>query len=67
MEQIRKRKGILLLKGHDESREIDFELEYLNSLTVKERFLMMEQKNREMKQLLYQNDHRRTPEIIKRK
>jgi hypothetical protein len=59
-------KGILILKEHNEADEIAFELDYLLSLSVNERFRLMEAKSLDMKQLLIQNGHRRTPEIIKR-
>jgi len=62
-----KRKSILLMKGHDEEVERKFELQYLRSLSVRERFMLMEKKSREMKELLYAHGHRKTPEIIKRK
>lgn len=62
-----RRKGILLLKKDNEEKEIEFELEYLSSLTVDERFSLMEKKSKEIKTLLAQNGHRKTFEIIKRK
>ena len=55
------------MKGHDEEVERKFELQYLRSLSVRERFMLMEKKSREMKELLYAHGHRKTPEIIKRK
>ncbi|MCX6556788.1 MAG: hypothetical protein NTW95_05065 [Candidatus Aminicenantes bacterium] len=58
---------ILLLKKDDEKKERDFELHYLLSLTVKERFQLMQRKSREMKDLLEQNGHRKAVEILKRK
>jgi hypothetical protein len=63
----KKRKNVLLMKSHDEEKEIEFELQYLLSLSVQERFELMERKSRELKNLLYANGYRRTPEIIKRK
>ncbi len=57
--------GILILKDHNESEEIDFELNYLLSLTIGDRFRLMETKTRELTRLLEQNGHRRTSEIIK--
>jgi hypothetical protein len=59
--------GLLLLKKDDEKKEIEFELRYLHSLTVQERFQLMQNKSREMLNLLEQNGHRKTAEIIKRK
>lgn len=60
-------KGLLLLKGDDEAREIDFELSYLLSLTVQERFRLMQRKSREMLALLSRHGHRKASEIIKYK
>ena len=62
----KKRKNVLLMKIHDEEKEIEFELQYLLSLSVQERFELMERKSRELKNLLYAHGYRRTPEIIKR-
>jgi hypothetical protein len=59
--------GVLLLDRDDEKKEIDFELRYLLSLTVRERFMLMQKKSREMLALLEQHGHRRTAEVIKRK
>ena len=60
-------RGILLLRNADEDREIEFELEYLSSLTSRQRFLLMERKNREMRILLRRHGHGTTPSISKRK
>ncbi len=65
-EKIRK-SNTLLLNGHDEDAEIAFELQYLLSLSVSQRFMLMENKSNEMKKLLYAHGHGKTPEIIKRK
>jgi len=64
--------AILKLDKHDEGKEIEFELDYLTSLTTGERFEMMFQKREEMLRLLSsatgkRNEHRKTTEIIKRK
>jgi hypothetical protein len=59
--------GLLLLKKDDEKKEIEFELRYLLSLTIQERFQLMQNKSREMLNLLEQNGHRKTTEVIKRK
>lgn len=58
---------VLLLKKDNGKKEMDFELQYLLSLTVKERFLLMQKKSREMMDLLEQNGHRKAAEILKRK
>jgi len=57
---------ILKLDYDDESREIEFELRYLKSLTIKERFLLMIRKSEEMKKLTRNRGHRKSSEIIKR-
>ncbi len=62
-----KSRGVLLLKKDDEQKEIEFELQYLLSLTVQERFQLMRRKSREMLALLKQNGHGKTAEVIKRK
>ena len=49
--------GLLLLKKDDEKKEIEFELQYLLSLTIQERFQLMQRKSREMLALLEQNGH----------
>ncbi|MGD9157065.1 MAG: hypothetical protein PVG39_01540 [Desulfobacteraceae bacterium] len=57
---------ILKTNFDDEEKEIDFELDYLLSLTTDQRFQMMFQKSKEMAEMLVKNGHRKTPEIIKR-
>jgi hypothetical protein len=60
--------AILKLDKHNEEKEIEFELDYLTSLTTGERFDMMFAKTREMLSLLKKtNAHRAVTEIIKRK
>ena len=59
--------AILKLDRHNEDKEIEFELDYLASLTTSQRFEMMFRKTREMLSLLKRNEHRTTTEIIKRK
>jgi len=63
--------AVLKLDKHDEEKEIEFELDYLTSLTTAERFQMMFKKTQEMFSLLNsatvnRNEHRKTTEIIKR-
>lgn len=63
--------AILKLDRHNDNKEIEFELDYLTSLTTSERFEMMFQKREEMLRLLSsatgkRNEHRETTEIIKR-
>ena len=60
--------AILKLDRHDEDKEIEFELDYLASLTISQRFEMMYRKTEEMLSLSKKpHAHRKTPEIIKRK
>jgi len=58
--------AILKLDKHDEEKEIEFELDYLTSLTTGERFEMMFQKRKEILGLLKRDERRKTTEIIKR-
>jgi hypothetical protein len=57
--------AVLKLTKHDEKREIEFELDYLLSLTTKQRFQMMFEKSRKMASLLKKNWGRKTI-VIKR-
>lgn len=57
---------ILKINKDDMDRELDFELEYLLSLTTQERFRMMFEKSIMMAELLQQNGHREANKIIKR-
>jgi len=59
--------AILKLEGHDEDKEIEFELDYLASLTTRQRFEMMFAKTREMRRLLGKtNKGKAVTEVIKR-
>ena len=58
---------ILKLKKHNENKEIEIELKYLKSLTIKQRFEMMIRKSTEIAKLLGRNENRKTTQIIKRK
>ena len=58
--------AVLKLEKDDDRKEITFELDYLASLTTRQRFQMMAQKSREMLLLLKQNGHRKTTQVIKR-
>jgi hypothetical protein len=60
-------KGILILKDSNEKKEIEFELNYLTSLSLSQRFMLMNKKTQELKTNLEKNGHRTTPQIIKRK
>ena len=60
--------AILKLDEHDEDREIEFELDYLMSLTTAQRFEMMYHKTMEMLRLSGRiNSDKKKTEIIKRK
>lgn len=59
--------AILKLEKHDEDREIEFELDYLMSLTTRQRFEIMFAKTREMRRLLGKtNKGKAVTEVIKR-
>ena len=50
----------------DEERELEFELDYLATLTLQQCFVMMLRRSDELKEMLDQYGHRRAPEIAKR-
>ena len=56
----------LKLKRHNENKEIEFELRYIKSISVKERFEMMFAKTKEMLSLLGRHENRKSSKIIKR-
>jgi hypothetical protein len=58
--------SILKLSQPDEERELEFELNYLASLSFEERLEMMRQKSREMLRQMVEHGHRRPFEILKR-
>ena len=57
---------LLKLSSDDEEKELEFELDYLSSLTFEERLKMMREKSREMLKQMIDYGHRRAVEIIKR-
>ena len=57
---------ILKLKNHNPRREIEFELLYLKSLSIKQRFILMFKKSEEMRRLMEKHGHRKSFEIVKR-
>ena len=57
---------ILKLDKHNRTKEIEFELKYLSTLSVKERFNLMLKKSKEIICLLEKSGHRKPFEIIKR-
>lgn len=61
-----KTKTILKLTEHDAKEEISFEINYLLSLSIAERFQLMFRRNQELLSLLENNGHRKSSEIIKR-
>lgn len=58
--------SILKLSEDDESRELEFELEHLRSLSFEERLTMMRKKSKEMLKQLVELGYRRPFEIVKR-
>lgn len=58
--------AILKLNRHNPKKEIEFELRYLRSLSVKKRFELMFKKTKEIVELLEKSGHRRPSGIIKR-
>jgi len=58
--------AVLKTRTCNEREEIEFELDYLTSLTTQERFEMMLRKSREMAALRRRNGKRRTTQITKR-
>ena len=58
---------ILKISKDDDDLERQFELDYLLSLTVDERFKMMFERSEQIKKTLLEHGHRKAAEIIKRK
>ena len=58
---------VLKVDKDDEEKERSFELDYLLSLTVAERFRMMFERSALIKKMLREHGHRKTAAIIKRK
>ena len=50
----------------DEESEIEFELDYLASLTVPERFELMLRRSREIQEMLLRYGHRKPVEMAER-
>jgi hypothetical protein len=61
-----RRPSILKLSEDNESKEFEFELEYLRSLTFEERLTMMRKKSKEMLRQLVELKYRKPVEIVKR-
>lgn len=66
MKLMTKKTRVLKLTVDDEEKELEFELDYLSSLTFEERLKMMREKSREMLKQMIEHGHRRPFEIIKR-
>jgi hypothetical protein len=58
--------AVLKLTKANEKKEIEFELDYLMSLTTQQRFEIMFRKSRQMARMLKKNGRRRTTKVIKR-
>ena len=59
-------RSILKLSQADEVKELEFELDYLASLTFEERLNMMRRKSTEMLRQMIEHGHRRPFEVVKR-
>lgn len=60
-------KNVLKLNRHNEKKEMEFELKYLKSLPLRQRFELMYKKRKEMIQLLEKSGRIRRPfQVIKR-
>lgn len=57
---------ILKLSKSNPNKEIEFELNYLKSLTTRQRFQMMLKKTEEIRNLLKNHGYRKTLQVIKR-
>ena len=57
---------ILKVTEPDEQREVDFELDWLATLTEAQRFELMLERSRLLQQMLVQHGHREAPAIIRR-
>ena len=58
--------SILKLSEDNESQELEFELEYLRSLSSEERLTMVRKKSKEMPKQLVELGYRKPFEIVKR-
>ena len=66
IETMKKSRSILKLPADDEEKELEFELEYLASLTFEERLKMMREKSQEMLKQMVEHGHRSPFEVLKR-
>jgi hypothetical protein len=51
----------------DPVAELKYELDFMATLTIQQRYDMMLQRSNEIKEMLIKNGHRKPTEIIKRK
>ena len=61
----KRRTMLLKLAEHDEERELEFELDFQATLTVRERFRHMERFSNELRRLMEANGFRESPGIVK--
>lgn len=59
--------AILKLKDHDENKEIQFEIDQFLKMKINNRFRMMFEKSKLMREIMEKHGFTQTPEIIKRK
>ena len=57
---------ILKVLGDSPREELDFELKFISSLSLEERYDMLMQRSRDIKELLATNGHYQPVQIIKR-
>ena len=57
---------LLKLKDHDPQRELEFELDYMGTLTTEQRFEMMRHQSRLVLETLIRHGHRKPVETVKR-
>ena len=61
----RKKTCILLVKGDQPKRELEFELDFQASLTTQQRFEMMFKRSDQIKETLIRHGYRKPVEIVK--
>jgi uncharacterized iron-regulated protein len=57
---------ILKLEGHDEQKEIEFELDFLLSLTIEQRVQLVLERSRLLLEMLARDGHPIVPGVSKR-
>jgi hypothetical protein len=63
---MKKKPMILKLSADDQDKELEFELDYLSSLTFEERLKLMRDKSQEMLRQMVELGYRKPFEIVKR-